>query len=106
VHGDVSVGNLLVQQGRLSAVIDFGSSGVGDPACDLVIAWTFLEGESREVFRAALPVDSTCWVRGRGWALWKALITLATDLQTDPIRAAQERRIITEVLDDHRRLGR
>ena len=76
-HGDVAVGNLLVRDGRLAAVIDFGTSGVGDPACDVVIAWTFLEGESRAVFRRALAVDDATWARGRGWALWKALITLA-----------------------------
>ena len=77
VHGDVASGNLLVRDGVLSAVIDFGSSAVGDPACDLYIAWTFLEGESREAFRAALPLDEATWARGRGWTLWKALITLA-----------------------------
>ncbi|WP_314178047.1 aminoglycoside phosphotransferase family protein [Streptomyces winkii] len=80
-HGDVAYGNLLVRDGRLAAVIDFGCSGVGDPACDLTIAWTLLSGESREVFREAMfaggHVDSATWARGRGWALWKALITLA-----------------------------
>jgi aminoglycoside phosphotransferase (APT) family kinase protein len=76
-HGDVAVGNLLVRDGRLAAVIDFGTSGVGDPACDVVIAWTFLEGASRAVFRRALGVDDATWSRGRGWALWKALITVA-----------------------------
>ena len=76
-HGDVAVGNLLVRDGRLAAVIDFGTSGVGDPACDVVIAWTFLEGESRAAFRRALAVDDATWASGRGWALWKALITLA-----------------------------
>jgi aminoglycoside phosphotransferase (APT) family kinase protein len=75
VHGDVAVGNLLVRDGRLAAVLDFGSSGVGDPACDMVIAWTFLSGESRDRFRAELGVDDGTWSRGRGWALWKALIT-------------------------------
>jgi aminoglycoside phosphotransferase (APT) family kinase protein len=74
-HGDVAVGNLLVRDGRLAAVLDFGSSGVGDPACDMVIAWTFLEGASRDRFRAERAVDDGTWARGRGWALWKALIT-------------------------------
>lgn len=78
VHGDIASGNLLVEEGRLSAVIDFGSSAVGDPACDLTIAWTFFEGGSREAFRDALPLDPATWARARGWALWKALITLAT----------------------------
>jgi aminoglycoside phosphotransferase (APT) family kinase protein len=65
LHGDVSAGNLLVTRGRLSAVIDFGSSGVGDPACDVTIAWTFFSGESREAFRTALPLDTGTWSRGR-----------------------------------------
>jgi aminoglycoside phosphotransferase (APT) family kinase protein len=64
-HGDVSNGNLLIRDGRLSAVIDFGTSGVGDPSCDLYIAWTFLQGDSREAFRAALPLDDATWARGR-----------------------------------------
>ena len=101
VHGDVAAGNLLVQAGRLSAVIDFGCSAVGDPACDLSIAWTFLAGASREAFRAALPLDSSTWARGRGWALWKALITLAYYMHTDPRKAAEARRVIAEVLTDH-----
>jgi aminoglycoside phosphotransferase (APT) family kinase protein len=75
-HGDIAPGNLLLSGGRLSAVIDFGTSGVGDPACDTVIAWTVLRGAGRAAYRAALPVDDATWVRGRGWALWKALITL------------------------------
>ncbi|TCC50745.1 aminoglycoside phosphotransferase family protein [Kribbella capetownensis] len=77
-HGDIASGNLLVQDGRLSAVIDFGTSGVGDPACDLVIAYTFFSGESRAAFREAVGQDAGTWARARGWALWKALIT--TDL--------------------------
>jgi aminoglycoside phosphotransferase (APT) family kinase protein len=74
-HGDVATGNLLVRGGRLAAVIDFGTSGVGDPACDLVLAWTMLSGPSRAVFREVLALDDDTWDRGRGWALWKALIT-------------------------------
>jgi aminoglycoside phosphotransferase (APT) family kinase protein len=77
VHGDVAQSNLLVRGGRLSAVIDFGCSAVGDPACDLVIAWTFLDEASRAAFRAALPLEEGCWARAKGWALWKALIVLA-----------------------------
>ena len=88
IHGDVAAGNLLVSDGRLAAVIDFGCSGVGDPACDLVIAWTFLSGQSREAFRLALPLDAGTWARGRGWALWKALITFAGNLQADQAAAA------------------
>lgn len=83
VHGDITNSNLLVQNGQLSAVLDFGCSAVGDPACDLAIAWTFFAGESREAFRAALALDEGTWARGRGWALWKALITRAKRLRSD-----------------------
>lgn len=98
VHGDVAVGNLLVAEGRLSAVIDFGCCGVGDPACDLVIAWTFLEGASRDAFRAVLPLDETTWTRGQAWALWKALITLVEHRTGDAAKAADARRVIAAVL--------
>lgn len=77
VHGDVTNSNLLVQDGRLCAVLDFGCSAVGDPACDLAIAWTYFHGESRRAFRRGLALDEGTWARGRGWALWKALITHA-----------------------------
>jgi aminoglycoside phosphotransferase (APT) family kinase protein len=100
-HGDVAVGNLLVRDGRLAAVIDFGSSGVGDPACDTVIAWTFFTGESRARFKAEYAVDAGTWTRGRGWALWKALITLVGALERDDLaEAAVRRREIHEVLND------
>jgi aminoglycoside phosphotransferase (APT) family kinase protein len=104
VHGDVASGNLLVRDGWLAAVIDFGSSGVGDPACDLYIAWTFLEGEGREAFRAALPLDAETWQRGRGWTLWKALIVFAEHRHTTPL-GRWARRAIDEVLADHRRFA-
>ena len=100
-HGDVATGNLLVRGGRLAAVLDFGSSGVGDPACDTVIAWTFLAGSSRDRFRAELGVDSGTWSRGRGWALWKALITLVGQLERDDPEAALRRREIDRILADH-----
>lgn len=79
VHGDVSASNLLVVDGRLSAVIDFGCSAVGDPACDLAIAWTFFDDASRVSFADRLALDSGTWARGRGWALWKSLLTVRDD---------------------------
>jgi aminoglycoside phosphotransferase (APT) family kinase protein len=100
-HGDVSAANLLVRDGRLGAVIDFGCSGVGDPACDVTIAWTLLSGESREAFRRALAVDAATWARGRGWALWKGLITLAGHIDTNPVEAARARRVVDDVLAEH-----
>jgi aminoglycoside phosphotransferase (APT) family kinase protein len=100
-HGDIASGNLLVEEGRLGAVIDFGTSGVGDPSCDLAIAWTLFEGESREAFRAALQPDDAMWARGRGWVLWKALITLADHINTDLSEAGHVRCVINEVLAEH-----
>jgi aminoglycoside phosphotransferase (APT) family kinase protein len=114
IHGDVTASNMLVVDGRLSAVIDFGCSGVGDPACDLTIAWTFLCGDSRDVFRDRLALDAT-WARGRGWALWKALITHVQALRTNDARADLVARrfgwqlsaghVIEHVLADHRGLA-
>ena len=102
-YGSVCSGNLLVKGGRLSAVIDFGTSGVGDPSCDLAIAWTLFGGESREPFRGALGLDDATWARGRGWTLWKGLITLAEHIDTNPLEeAGRARRVIDEVLDDHK----
>jgi aminoglycoside phosphotransferase (APT) family kinase protein len=77
VQGDVSAGNLLIKNGELTAVIDFGLLAVGDPACDLAIAWTLFQGKSREVFRNRLKLDDGTWERGRAWALWKALVVAA-----------------------------
>jgi aminoglycoside phosphotransferase (APT) family kinase protein len=69
MHGDLHPANLLVERGELSAVIDFGLLGVGDPACDLMVAWTYLSADCRDAFRGALAVDNATWSRGRGWAL-------------------------------------
>ncbi|MFI7231946.1 aminoglycoside phosphotransferase family protein [Nonomuraea angiospora] len=104
-HGDFAAGNLLVRDGELAAVIDFGTSGVGDPACDLVIAWTMLSGDSREAFRQVAGQDRAMWARARGWALWKALIVLAEKIGTDEEQAAVQRRVIDEVLADHKSAG-
>jgi aminoglycoside phosphotransferase (APT) family kinase protein len=104
-HGDAQPGNLLVRHGRLSAVIDFGTSGVGDPACDTTIAWTFFRAESRRVFKSRLPFDAATWARGRGWAIWKAMIMLAYALEYDPEGAADIKVVIDAVLADHLEAG-
>lgn len=102
VHSDLLPGNLLVEQGRLSAVIDFGGLGLGDPACDLMVAWTLFSGESRDVFRSALSVDDATWARGRGHALSWALIFIPYYLNTNPVGVSDARRTIDEVLAEHR----
>ena len=104
VHGDVTAGNLLIRDGRLSAVIDFGCCGVGDPACDLAIAWTWLKGEAREAFRSALQLDTGTWARGRGWTLWKALIVWAALPGANPLNAEHSARIVADLVAEHRSL--
>jgi aminoglycoside phosphotransferase (APT) family kinase protein len=93
-HGDVAEGNLLAVDGVLSSVIDFGTCGVGDPACDLVIAWTYFSGDERAVFRDAVGLDDDTWARARGWALWKALNMLAQ--RPDPGRHGTVREILRD----------
>jgi len=103
IHGDLLPLNLLVERGRLSAVIDFGCLGLGDPACDLMVAWTFLDAQTRAVFRAALPDDDVTWARGRGWALSFGLIALPYYQSTNPVLAGIARRAIDEALADQKR---
>jgi aminoglycoside phosphotransferase (APT) family kinase protein len=98
--GDVAVGNLLVADGRLSAVIDFGICGIGDPACDLVIAWTLFTGNSRAAFRAVVGLDPATWARARGSALWKGLISVSVDIDIAPAMAEVNLRLISDVLAD------
>ncbi|MBS0651634.1 MAG: aminoglycoside phosphotransferase family protein [Verrucomicrobia bacterium] len=100
IHGDVSGGNLLVQKGELRGVIDFGQVAIGDPACDLSMAWTMFSGESREAFRSKLCLDEGTWMRGRAWTLWKAMIIAAGLVGANAAESKQCWRIIGEVLAD------
>jgi aminoglycoside phosphotransferase (APT) family kinase protein len=105
VHGDLMPGNLIVDGGRLCAVIDFSGTGVGDPACDLIPAWNLLSQTGREVFRAALQGDDAMWLRARGLALSKGLIALPYYKDTNPGMAAVARYTISEVLAESARDG-
>ena len=101
IHGDLLSGNVLVDgRGRLRAVIDFGCMVVGDPACDVMAAWTLFEAEGREAFRSAIGVDDATWARGRGWALSFALIALPYYMHTNPVFVRDARHVIREVLAD------
>jgi len=93
VHGDIAVGNLLVKHGELCAVIDFGQLAIGDPACDLAIAWNFFTGESRDTFRTAICLDRHTWVRALGWTFWKTLCW--------PVKGTDAERIIQDVLVEY-----
>jgi aminoglycoside phosphotransferase (APT) family kinase protein len=101
VHGDIGAGNLLVKEGKLSAVIDFGGLAIGDPACDLVIAWKFFQKDTREIFKKKLSFDEGTWARGRAWALWKALIVTAGLTETNLVEAANPWGTIKEVFTDY-----
>jgi aminoglycoside phosphotransferase (APT) family kinase protein len=92
--------NLLTRQGRLSAVLDFGTVGTGDPACDLIVAWNLLPAEARPAFRDAVGADDAMWTRGRGWALSMALTQLPYYRTTNPVIAANAEHVIREVLAD------
>jgi aminoglycoside phosphotransferase (APT) family kinase protein len=98
IHGDLHGGNLLLREGALCGVIDFGGLGLGDPACDLMVAWTLMPPETREIFRAALSVDDATWERGRGWALSFGLIALAAYKDSNPGLSKIAKRAIHEVL--------
>jgi aminoglycoside phosphotransferase (APT) family kinase protein len=100
VHGDLLPGNLLVVDGRLSAVIDWGGLNVGDPACDLQPAWNVFAGGSRNRLRAELDVDDASWLRGRGWALSQAVSALPYYWDTNPGMIRQASHALEQVLTD------
>ncbi|MDL2342630.1 aminoglycoside phosphotransferase family protein [Deinococcus sp. MIMF12] len=98
IHGDLKSDNLLAENGRLSAVIDFGALRAGDPACELAVAWNWLDAESRGVFREAVACDGATWDRGRGWALSIAAAEIPYYLHTNPAMVARSRYALSQVL--------
>ena len=126
IHGDLSIGNIIIDENKkLCAVIDFGGLGVGDPSCDLVMAWTFFKNKSRQIFKEHLNLDKNTWTRAKGWALWKATYELCNieneekaqrvefpgerilpdasanaALSRNTIEAEKQKNIIQEVLND------
>ncbi|SMF63939.1 Predicted kinase, aminoglycoside phosphotransferase (APT) family [Paenibacillus uliginis N3/975] len=102
VHGDIAPGNILVRDGKLSAVIDFGILGVGDPACDAAMAWTFFDNDSRKIFKHVLNMDEGTWNRARGWALWKALITYNGNKNSNTAIAEESYHVINIIVDDYK----
>jgi aminoglycoside phosphotransferase (APT) family kinase protein len=102
IHGDLLRSNLLVQGGRLCAVIDFGSVGIGDPAADVVPAWSVFNKVGREPFRQALDVDDRTWCRARGYALHQALLIIPYYPKTNPEFVAMAKRTVEEILTELR----
>ena len=100
LHGDLLAENLLLREGRLAAVLDFGSLSVGDPAVDLIVGWEVLDSPGRELFRSIVDVDEVTWLRGRAWALAIALMTFSYYWQTMPQRCANRLTMARAVLAD------
>lgn len=100
LHADLLPSNLLLKNGKIHAVIDFGLTGIGDPACDLIPAWCLLDSNSRIIFKEYLGVDEDTWRRGKGWALSIALIIIPYYLNTNPVLVSVARRIIKEITHD------
>ena len=105
IHGDLSPSNLLAKDGRLTAVIDFGLLGLGDPACDLLPAWTLLTAETRDLFRAEVGTDDATWIRGRGWALSAGLGAVDVYRHSNPTIAIPGQHAIAEALADYQTSG-
>jgi aminoglycoside phosphotransferase (APT) family kinase protein len=103
VHGDLFPSNILVKDGRLSAIIDFGDAGLSDPACDMLGAWSFLPVDVHDFFRTELSVSDATWVRGRGWALSIALLALKYFRGANVPIVHVATKVVREVLADHKR---
>jgi aminoglycoside phosphotransferase (APT) family kinase protein len=100
IHGDLMSGNLLVADGKLSAVIDFATARAADPAGDVLPAWWLFEGESRQAYREALDVDDTTWLRARGWALSLVIIAIPYYLERRPGTLAGGLESVADILSD------
>lgn len=100
IHGDLDARNLLVRDGRITGLVDWGSACVGDPACDVKVAWAVLDAETRPSFRELLEIDDATWARGRGWALSQAMIALPYYLDTYPVIVQEAWRWLSEALAD------
>ena len=100
LHADLLPSNLLLQSGKLHAVIDFGLAGIGDPACDMIPAWSLFDSPSRAVFKDSLGIDEDTWNRGKGWALSIAVIIIPYYLHTNPVLVSVAKRMIEEITRD------
>jgi aminoglycoside phosphotransferase (APT) family kinase protein len=100
IHGDLDARNLLVREGRITGVLDWGAVCAGDPACDVKVAWAVLDAETRPIFRDLLAIDDATWARSRGWALSQAMIALPYYLHTYPVIVQEAWHWLNEALAD------
>lgn len=98
IHGDYAPGNILIKNGKLNGVIDFGCTAQGDPACDLTIAWTYFSGKSRDAFIEIINLDENTWLRARAWALWKATFELCNNQNINSGYSLIQKQLIHDLL--------
>jgi len=98
IHGDLHAGNLLAMEKKIVGVVDWGLAGIGDPACDMIVAWTLLCQQSREIFRSLVQPDDHTWSRGRGWALFLGIVGYPYYRDTNPIFAGIAKRALDQVI--------
>lgn len=100
LHADLLPGNFLMKKGKITAVIDFGMSGTGDPACDLIPAWCLFDREKRQIFKDAVGADEDEWIRGKGWALSIGLVIIPYYLKSNPYLVTIAHRMIDQVINE------
>ena len=103
IHTDLVAENLLLADGRLAAVLDFGALALGHPSVDLIAAWELFDTGDRAIFRSALGVEAIDWARGRAWAFAIAVSTFSYYWHTMPARCAHRLVMAAAVLDDYAR---
>ena len=99
IHGDLLAPNILMHNGKVNAVIDFGCMAIGDPACDLMLAWTLMDASNRKIFRDSLDLDDDTWNRAQGWSLWKATLELSKQLDPSSQQALFWHKTIENILN-------
>lgn len=101
IHGDLAAGNMIFRHARLVALIDWACMAVGDPACDLIVAWELLDERARSTLRSEMAIDDATWERARGWTLSTAVGALAYYERSNPFMADQARHKLRTLLGDH-----
>lgn len=100
IHGDPTPGNLIMAGGRLTAIIDWSSAGVGDVAHDLIAAWWLLPQTARRRLRAGIDIDEATWARGRAKALKKAIYALPYYSESNPGLASDARFALDQIVEE------
>jgi aminoglycoside phosphotransferase (APT) family kinase protein len=102
VHGDIHAANIIVSNAQVVGIVDFGLAALGDPACDLALAWSFLPATHRDIFFKAAEADEAMVQRGKGWALYVGAIALSYYRHSNPVLARIGEKAISSVLEDVR----